>query len=86
MYQALTGAGTPARGAAKLVATASAIALLPPFIALALAPMLLMLVPVALVGIPFMVPAMLTGSLAARAEDRRRTRSLALRRRLALVR
>jgi hypothetical protein len=74
------------RGASKIAATAFAVALLPPFIALALAPMLLMLVPVAIVGIPFMLPAMLAGSLAARAEDQRRTKLLAMRRRLALVR
>lgn len=46
--------------------------LLPPFLLLAVAPMLLLLAPVALIGIPFIVPAMLTGSIAAREEDRQR--------------
>jgi hypothetical protein len=73
------------RRISRLIATASAIVLLPPFIMLALAPMLLMLIPVAMVGIPFILPAMLSGSLAARSEERRRmSRKLAPR--LALVR
>jgi hypothetical protein len=49
-----------------------AVLLVPPFIVLAVAPMLLLLLPVALIGIPFIVPAMLSSSLAARTEDRKR--------------
>jgi len=56
----------------RVVATLAALVLLPPFVALAIAPMLLLLAPVALLGIPFIVPAMLSGSLAARSEDRQR--------------
>jgi hypothetical protein len=56
----------------RVIATCFAVLLLPPFIALAIAPMLLLLAPVALIGIPFIVPAMLTGSLAARSEERQR--------------
>ena len=65
---------SPSRSASVLraIASVAAILLLPPFVVLAVAPMLLMLVPVALIGIPFIVPAMLSGSLAARAEDRQR--------------
>lgn len=70
----------------RLLAAASAVALLPPFVALALAPMLLMLIPVAIVGIPFMVPAMLSGSLAARSEARRRASRKQSATRLVLVR
>ena len=46
--------------------------LAPPFLVLAVAPMLLMLTPVALIGIPFIVPAMISSSLAARTEDKKR--------------
>ncbi|MET0388934.1 MAG: hypothetical protein ABW321_23375, partial [Polyangiales bacterium] len=56
----------------RLIATVVTLILLPPFLALAVAPMLLLLAPVALIGIPFIVPAMLSGSLAARTEDRQR--------------
>lgn len=53
---------------------------LPPILLLALAPLLIVLAPVALVGIPFIVPAMLSGSLAARSEDRARASWLPRRR------
>ena len=49
-----------------------ALILVPPFLVLAVAPMLLMLTPVALIGIPFIVPAMLSSSLAQRTEDKQR--------------
>jgi hypothetical protein len=60
------------RALLRVIATVAAVLLLPPFVALAVAPMLLLLAPVALIGIPFIVPAMLSGSLAARSEDRQR--------------
>ena len=53
------------RGAAVL----GAAVLVPPFIALAVAPMLLMLLPVAFVAIPFMVPAFFGGAHANRSES-----------------
>lgn len=49
-----------------------AVFLVPPFLVLAVAPMLLMLTPVALIGITFILPAMLSSSLAARSEERQR--------------
>jgi len=60
---------TRSRGVFRVIATAAAVLLVPPFVVLAIAPMLLLLVPVALIGIPFIIPAMLSGSLAAREED-----------------
>jgi hypothetical protein len=57
-------------GALRWVTTIVAVLLLPPFIALAVFPMLLLLAPVALIGVPFIIPALLTGSLAARSEDK----------------
>ncbi|HKU44850.1 MAG TPA: hypothetical protein VJR89_42115, partial [Polyangiales bacterium] len=60
------------RGVARVLATIATVLLVPPFIALAVLPMLLVLVPVALICIPFIVPAMLSGSLAARDEDVKR--------------
>ena len=59
-------------GLLKVIATVMTAVLLPPFLALAFAPLLLFLVPVALVAVPCMIPAMLSGSLAARSEDRLR--------------
>jgi hypothetical protein len=53
----------------RVTATIATVLLLPPFIALAVLPMLLLLAPVALICIPFLVPAMLSGTLAARSED-----------------
>src|ERR1700742_3947006 len=41
--------------------TAVAVLLLPPFLLLAVAPMLLFLLPVAMIGIPFIIPALLCG-------------------------
>lgn len=55
---------------ARVIACSLAALLLPPFLALAVAPMLLLLVPVAMVGIPFLIPALLRGSLAVVAERR----------------
>ena len=60
------------RGLFRGCVTVATILLLPPFVALAVVPMLLFLLPIALIGIPFIVPAMLCGSLAARTEDRQR--------------
>lgn len=54
----------------RISMTIVAVLLLPPFIALAVLPMLLLLAPVALIGVPFIIPALLTGSLAARSEDK----------------
>ena len=45
--------------------------LLPPFVLLAVVPMLLMLVPVAIVGIPFLIPALVSGPLADHGQQRR---------------
>ena len=56
--------------ALRVSMTIAAVLLLPPFIALAILPMLLLLAPVALIGVPFIIPALLTGSLAARSEDK----------------
>ena len=60
------------RGVLRVIATIATVVLLPPFLILAVAPMLLLMLPVALIGIPFIVPAMLSGSLAAREDDRAR--------------
>jgi len=64
----------------RTTGTMAAIMLLPPFVALAIAPMLLLLVPVALIGVPFIIPAMLCGSLTARSADRQRASYGSLRR------
>lgn len=58
------------RSVLRVSMTIAAVLLLPPFIALAILPMLLLLAPVALIGVPFIIPALLTGSLAARSEDK----------------
>jgi hypothetical protein len=58
------------RLAIRVAATLATVLLLPPFLLLAVAPMLLMLVPVAIVAIPFIIPALLSVSLAARSEER----------------
>jgi hypothetical protein len=60
------------RGVVRVTTTILAVLLLPPFIALAVFPMLLLLAPVALIGVPFIIPALVTGSLAARSEDKLR--------------
>jgi hypothetical protein len=69
--------------AGRKVAIGLGIVLLPPFIMLALVPMMLFLLPVAIVGIPSMIVAFMSGSLATRAESRR---MLSLRPRLSIVR
>jgi hypothetical protein len=60
----------------RCVATALAALLLLPFLLLAVVPMALMLVPVAVVGIPLMAPVMLSGFVTARYEAARRVRSV----------
>jgi hypothetical protein len=60
------------RGVLRVTTTIATVLLLPPFILLAMAPMLLLLAPVALIGVPFIIPALITGSLAARSEDKLR--------------
>lgn len=64
---------TPRWSAARIVATVSACVLLMPFLILALLPMLIMFVPIAVVGIPVIAPVMLSGKLAAHWERRQRT-------------
>jgi hypothetical protein len=56
----------------RWITTVASLLLLPPFLLLAVAPMLLLLAPVALICIPFVVPAMLSGSIAARSEEKKR--------------
>ena len=56
----------------RVAATIAGLILLPPFMMLALAPMMLFMLPVAVVAIPFMIPAFFSGSLEARAEIQRR--------------
>lgn len=53
----------------KLGAVLLAALLLPPFVLLCLLPMLLFSLPLALVGLPFVVAALLPGSLAARSQE-----------------
>lgn len=60
------------RGVVRVVATVATIFLLPPFLLLAVVPMLLFSLPIALIGIPFILPALCAGSLAARTEDQKR--------------
>ena len=60
------------RRALRLVAALIAVLLLLPCILLAVLPMLLMLRPVACVAAPFIISAMLSGSLAAHSELRAR--------------
>ena len=54
----------------RSLAIGTSLLLLPPFFALAIAPMLLVLVPVAIVGLPFIIPAMFPSSLQALTEER----------------
>jgi hypothetical protein len=56
----------------QLWAAMSAGLLLLPFVLVALIPMLIMFVPIAVVGIPVIVPVMLSGKLAARWEGEQR--------------
>jgi hypothetical protein len=58
------------RGWLRIFATTAAVLLLPPFLLLAVVPMLLFMLPIALIGIPFIVPALMSGVLAARTEDK----------------
>jgi hypothetical protein len=55
-----------------LVAAVLAAVLLTPFVLVALLPMLIMFVPIAVVAIPAIAPVMLSGKLAARWEGRQR--------------
>jgi sugar phosphate permease len=57
---------------ARAIAAVAAGVLLLPFVLLALVPMLIMFVPVAVIGIPVIAPVMLSGVIAARWEDRQR--------------
>lgn len=57
---------------ARVAAAVVAGILLLPFVLLALVPMLVMFVPVAIIGIPVIAPVMLSGVLAARWEGRER--------------
>lgn len=57
---------------ARVIAAVMAGILLLPFVLLALVPMLIMFVPVAVVGIPLLAPVMLSGVMAARWEGRAR--------------
>jgi hypothetical protein len=59
----------------RVTATLATVLLLPPFLLLAVLPMMLFLVPVAIVGIPFIVPALLSVSFAARTEEIQRRES-----------
>jgi hypothetical protein len=56
----------------RVTAIWTSVLLLPPFFILAIAPMLLLLIPVAIVAIPFIIPAMFPGSWTAFADDRQR--------------
>jgi hypothetical protein len=58
------------RSVLRVTMTIATLLLLPPFILLAIVPMLLLLAPVALIGVPFIIPALISGSLAARSEDK----------------
>jgi hypothetical protein len=60
------------RGVLRVMATVATILLLPPFLLLAVVPMLLFSLPIALIGLPFILPALCTGTLAARTEDQKR--------------
>jgi hypothetical protein len=80
----VTGTGR-SRGMLRLLATIATVLLLPPFILLAVLPMMLFLVPVALIGIPFIIPALVSVSLAVRSEERQRASLRPLPRSLKLV-
>jgi len=61
------------RSAVRTLVALAAVLLLAPFLLLAVAPMLLMLGPVAVIGIPMIVPALLCSSLGARSRERKRS-------------
>ena len=63
---------TGACKALRFLAIAATLVLLPPVLALLLLPLLLFAAPAALIGIPFMIPALLAGTLSARSDQRRR--------------
>lgn len=63
---------TPRWSAARIVATVCAVILLLPFLLLAMLPMLIMFVPIAVIAIPVIAPVMLSGKLAAQWEKRAR--------------
>jgi sugar phosphate permease len=63
--------------AARMIAALLAGLLLLPFVLVALVPMLIMFVPVAVIGIPVIAPVMLSGVIAARWEGRQRITSAA---------
>jgi hypothetical protein len=63
----------PRWSAGRVVATVSACVLLMPFLIVALLPMLIMFVTIAVVAIPVIAPVMLSGKLAAHWERRQRT-------------
>ena len=58
--------------ALRFVAIAVTLVVLPPLLALLLLPLLLFAAPAALIGLPFMIPALLPGVLSARSDQRRR--------------
>lgn len=60
------------RKALRVLMLATSLLLLPPVCLALIVPLLLFGVPVAAIGIPFMLPALLTGTLSARSEARRR--------------
>lgn len=68
----MSGHRHPSGGSLKWVVSALAGVLLAPCLLLALLPMLVMFVPVAVVAIPVIAPMMLSGTLAAHWERRQR--------------
>jgi len=60
------------RDALRTITVWAAVLMLPPFFVVAVAPMLIVLAPVALVAIPFLVPALLPSSRAAQQEQQLR--------------
>lgn len=72
MDQAQAGSTITARRIGGTLAVVMSALLLPPFVALAVAPALLFLTPVALIALPFVVPAFVSGWRSARADDQRR--------------
>jgi hypothetical protein len=58
-------------GIARALFTWTTVVLVPPFVALAVAPMLLVLAPLALIALPFMVAAFFTGAADNHMETRR---------------
>ena len=72
MNEANAGSTITARRMARTLAVVMSVLLLPPFIALAIVPALLFLTPVALIALPFVVPAFLSGWRSARVDDQRR--------------